>query len=60
MYHAMARPPIILTALLVSLAAASIAQAQDASAWDKESHAAARLIAGSAVKTANQPGCTPA
>jgi DsbC/DsbD-like thiol-disulfide interchange protein len=52
MYHAVARPLIILTALLIGLAAAPSAQAQDASAWDKESHAAARLIAGSAVKTA--------
>jgi DsbC/DsbD-like thiol-disulfide interchange protein len=53
MYHAVARPLMILTALLISLAAAPIARAQDASAWDKESHAAARLIAGSAVKTSD-------
>jgi DsbC/DsbD-like thiol-disulfide interchange protein len=32
-------------------AAASLARAQDASPWDKEPHAEARLIAGSAIKT---------
>lgn len=42
---------VILTAALIYLPGVSIAQAQDASAWDADAHAAARLIAGSLVKT---------
>jgi DsbC/DsbD-like thiol-disulfide interchange protein len=38
---------------LMYLAGASAARAQDASAWDKETHAEARLIAGSTSKTAD-------
>jgi DsbC/DsbD-like thiol-disulfide interchange protein len=38
---------------LTYLAGASTARAQDASAWDKETHAEARLIAGSMIKTAD-------
>jgi DsbC/DsbD-like thiol-disulfide interchange protein len=37
---------------LISPAGVPCAQAQDASAWDQETHAQARLIAGSLVKTA--------
>jgi DsbC/DsbD-like thiol-disulfide interchange protein len=38
---------------LIWLATALPARAQDVSPWEKESHAAARLIAGSAIKNAN-------
>jgi DsbC/DsbD-like thiol-disulfide interchange protein len=39
------------TLALAVMAGAAPARAQDASAWDKEAHAAARLIAGVAVKS---------
>jgi len=45
------RPLIFAVAPIVCFATALAAHAQDASAWDKESHAAARLISGSLVKT---------
>src|SRR5271170_6101691 len=41
-----------LALVTLSLMCAPCARAQDASAWDKDAHAAARLIAGSANKTA--------
>jgi len=41
----------IVTVALVSLAGLAPARSQDASAWQKEAHAAARLIAGTIVKT---------
>jgi DsbC/DsbD-like thiol-disulfide interchange protein len=44
------RLTIVATAL-ICLGGNTIAHAQDASAWDKETHAAARLIAGSITKT---------
>jgi DsbC/DsbD-like thiol-disulfide interchange protein len=43
----------IVTAACAGFLAAPAAQAQDASAWDSELHAAARLLAGSTIKTAN-------
>jgi DsbC/DsbD-like thiol-disulfide interchange protein len=42
-----------LICVLTCLIGASGAQAQDASAWDKETHAEARLVAGSTVKAAD-------
>jgi DsbC/DsbD-like thiol-disulfide interchange protein len=42
-----------LTIVTLALLGTSAAHAQDASAWDKETHAEARLIAGSATKTAD-------
>jgi DsbC/DsbD-like thiol-disulfide interchange protein len=42
----------IVTVALVCLAGPTVAPAQDASAWDKQPHAQARLIAGTTVKTA--------
>ena len=49
------RSTIVTVSLLCAPASfwASAVCAQDASAWDKETHAEARLIAGSAVKTSN-------
>jgi DsbC/DsbD-like thiol-disulfide interchange protein len=49
------RPTIVTVSLLCAPASlwASAVCAQDASAWDKETHAEARLIAGSAVKTSS-------
>jgi DsbC/DsbD-like thiol-disulfide interchange protein len=41
----------LVTTALIGLSGGPIARAQDASAWDKDAHAAARLIAGSIVKT---------
>jgi len=41
------------TLALAAIAGAAQARAQDASAWDKQPHAAARLLAGAAVKSAN-------
>jgi DsbC/DsbD-like thiol-disulfide interchange protein len=41
------------TAGLIGLCAAPAAQAQDASAWDVETHAATRLIAGALIKSAD-------
>jgi DsbC/DsbD-like thiol-disulfide interchange protein len=41
--------------IAAALAGASAAQAQDASSWDSDDHAAARLIAGSLVKTKEPP-----
>ncbi len=38
---------------LICLVGTSVARAQDASAWDKETHAEARLLAGSMIKTAD-------
>jgi DsbC/DsbD-like thiol-disulfide interchange protein len=43
----------LVTFALMSLPGLPVAWAQDASAWDKEAHAAARLIAGSTVKSAD-------
>jgi DsbC/DsbD-like thiol-disulfide interchange protein len=40
---------------LAFLLGSGLARAQDASAWDKEPHAEARLLAGSAVKSADAP-----
>jgi DsbC/DsbD-like thiol-disulfide interchange protein len=51
MFHGSARPLIILTFALIALFGVASVRAQDASAWDLQSHAAARLIAGSLVKT---------
>lgn len=42
-----------LTIVTLALTGTTAAHAQDASAWDKEAHAEARLIAGSAIKTAD-------
>jgi DsbC/DsbD-like thiol-disulfide interchange protein len=42
----------IVAAALVCLAGPTVAPAQDASAWDKQPHAQARLLAGATVKTA--------
>jgi DsbC/DsbD-like thiol-disulfide interchange protein len=44
---------LVTAAALICLTGARVAQAQDASDWDVESHAAARLIAGSKIKTGN-------
>jgi len=49
-------PPVkltIVTATALGLAGTLAARAQDASAWQKEAHAATRLLAGAAVKTAD-------
>lgn len=49
-------PPIklmIVTGAALALAGIVPARAQDASAWQKEAHAATRLLAGTAVKTAD-------
>ncbi len=43
----------IVTAAMLGLAGILPARAQDASAWQKEAHAATRLLAGTAVKTAD-------
>jgi DsbC/DsbD-like thiol-disulfide interchange protein len=43
----------VMTAAVLGLAGVVPARAQDASAWQKEAHAATRLLAGAAVKTAN-------
>src|SRR5208282_2413725 len=43
--------PAALAIVAAALICHSGARAQDASAWDKDTHAAARLIAGSASKT---------
>jgi DsbC/DsbD-like thiol-disulfide interchange protein len=43
----------IVTAVSLGLGGAAPARAQDASPWQKEAHAAARLLAGAALKTAN-------
>jgi DsbC/DsbD-like thiol-disulfide interchange protein len=40
---------------LIGLAGAQPAQAQDASDWDAQAHTAARLIAGSMIKTSDAP-----
>ena len=45
--------PARLTLVAVMLCLPAAAQAQDASAWDAQPHTAARLIAGSKVKTAD-------
>ncbi len=49
------RSTIIIAPLLCAAAGfgATAVRAQDASPWDKETHAAARLIAGSTIKTAS-------
>ena len=46
-----ALPPLAIAALALVGISATLAAAQDASAWDKGLHAAARLIAGSIIKT---------
>jgi DsbC/DsbD-like thiol-disulfide interchange protein len=43
---------MIVTATVIGLAGVLPARAQDASAWQKEAHAATRLLAGAAVQTA--------
>jgi DsbC/DsbD-like thiol-disulfide interchange protein len=43
----------IVTAAIIGLGGALPARAQDASPWQKEAHAAARLLAGTAFKTGN-------
>jgi len=47
--------PVPMLVAVIGLPAPPAARAQDASPWDKEPHAAARLIAGSAAKSA-KPG----
>jgi DsbC/DsbD-like thiol-disulfide interchange protein len=53
MLHAPPRPLTLSTFVLICVAAPQMARAQDASAWDQDAHAAARLIAGSEVKSGN-------
>ena len=43
----------IVTAAIIGLGGALPAQAQDASPWQREAHASARLLAGAALKTGN-------
>jgi DsbC/DsbD-like thiol-disulfide interchange protein len=51
MAAASSRQLTLVTSVLVCFCGLSPARAQDASAWQKEAHAAARLIAGTIVKT---------
>ena len=51
MIHGRARSLTILALALIGLSGAASVRAQDVSAWDVQSHAAARLIAGALVKT---------
>jgi DsbC/DsbD-like thiol-disulfide interchange protein len=53
MFAAAPRLTIVTLAPICALFGATAVYAQDASAWDKETHAEARLIAGSAIKTAD-------
>ena len=53
MHLAAVRPLTAAIVALICLSAPPVASAQDASAWDKDPHAAARLIAGSTYKSAN-------
>jgi DsbC/DsbD-like thiol-disulfide interchange protein len=53
MFAAAQRLTIVTLAPICALIGAMAAHAQDASAWGKEVHAEARLIAGSAIKTAD-------
>lgn len=53
MLHAVPRRLTLVTFALVYLPGLQMAQAQDASAWDKEAHASARLIAGSTIRSAD-------
>jgi DsbC/DsbD-like thiol-disulfide interchange protein len=52
MLHTVLRRSLIALSALICLPVPPTARAQDASDWDKEAHAAARLIAGSTVKSA--------
>src|SRR6204780_5612137 len=52
MFNASARRSMIVTLALIGPAGMPQARAQDATAWDKEAHAAARLIAGAAIRSA--------
>jgi DsbC/DsbD-like thiol-disulfide interchange protein len=53
MIHAATRHLTLVIFALIALPGMPMARAQDASAWDNDIHAAARLIAGSTVKSAD-------
>src|ERR1700689_4725098 len=52
MFNASARRSMIVTLALIGPSGMPQARAQDATAWDKEAHAAARLIAGATIRSA--------
>src|ERR1039458_7923592 len=54
MSHAAARRAMITTIVLICVPGTPMARAQDASAWEAEPHAAARLIGGAALQSADE------